>query len=130
MAPDGGARRRRWLQATVLALSLGGHAVQASDAPRPTRDADTFWLDLTEPVPASAANPAAARRQRERLLAQQARVGEQLKALGIEELGRVQHARNAIAVRLTPEQAKTVRAFPDVRRISPATGLHPPAPMG
>ena len=87
------------------------------------------WIDLSEPVAASSAGPAEATRQAERVTSQQDRVGDRLRALGIAELARVRHARNAMLVRATSEQVVFLSGIPGVVRVRPVDTLHPPKPM-
>lgn len=111
--------RRALLRAAALGV-LG--ASFAAGAQEPTRE---YWVDLTEPLPANAKDEA----QRARVAAQQAQVAERMRAMGIELTGRVQHARNALAARMTREQAEAVRRLPGVRRVRDARTLHPPKAM-
>jgi hypothetical protein len=93
------------------------------------RTAAETWIDLSEPVAADAVDAAAAARQAHRVASQQDRFGEQLRKLGIVEVARVRHARNAILVRATPAQLDLLRAIPGVVRVRPVDTLHPPKPM-
>lgn len=86
------------------------------------------WVDLSEPVPAGAADAAQARRRAQRVALQQQQTLKSLKDLGATELGRVRHARNAIAVRIAPERLDAVRALPGVLRVRAADDLQPPRP--
>lgn len=92
--------------------------------------ADTVevWLDLSEPVPATAPDDAEARRRAQRVAAQQRAVAAELQRLGATELARVRHARNAIAVRVAADQLEALRALPGVLRVRPVRTLHPPQP--
>jgi hypothetical protein len=87
------------------------------------------WIDLSEPVPAGARDAAEAQRRRLRVAEQQDRVAQRLRELGITELARVVHSRNAILARVAPQQSESVLAIPGVRRLRPAHSLHPPKPM-
>ncbi len=88
--------------------------------------ADEVWLELSEPLPATADGPTQATRRRARVAAQQQQIGERLRELGIVELARLRHGRNAIAVRLAPGQAEQVRRLPGVLGLRPVESLHPP----
>ncbi len=118
--------RRRCIMAGALA-SLGVAIDAAAD--HDTTAGDEVWLDLSEPVPAGAQDAAQAQRRKLRVAAQQDRVAQRLRELGVAELGRVAHSRNAILARVTPQQAEFVRAIPGVRRLRPVQTLHPPKPM-
>lgn len=103
----------------------------------------TVWVDLSLPVPGTAAAatgpaaspngsqaPGAALAMRQAVLAQQQAVVAQLQALGATELGRVTLVRNAIAVELPAGALPLARQLPGVLRIRPVTHLHQvqPAP--
>jgi hypothetical protein len=117
--------RRRWVVAAALAaLGVAVKAAAQSDvAPA------EVWIDLDEPVPAGAQGAAEARQRRRLVSAQQDRVAQRLRELGIVELARVAHSRNAILVRIVPQQRQSVLAIPGVRRLRSAHTLHPPKPM-
>jgi hypothetical protein len=117
--------RRRWMLAGTLALI--GTAMDA--AAQTDAAAAEVWIDLSEPVPAGAQDAAEARRRRLRVSEQQDRVAQRLRELGVTEVGRVMHSRNAILARVAPQQAESVLAIPGVRRLRPAQTLHPPKPM-
>jgi hypothetical protein len=85
-----------------------------------------MWIDLSEPAASSNLDSAEAARQRERISAQQDEIAGRLRAAGIEELARVRHVRNAILVRISPNQAETVSRWPGVVGVRPAERLHPP----
>jgi hypothetical protein len=127
--------RRRWvrllwpaLPAALPALwpALGLSMVQAAGSV-------DVWIDLDLPALALAQTKDPARRMtlRERVLQQQDAVMVQLTALGARELGRVQLARNALAVRLPREQLDAARRLPGVRRVSPVRDRRrlPPVPI-
>ena len=121
------ARRRCLTVAVVVALGTVSATVDAAAfAEPPTTE---VWIDLSEPVAASSAGPAEATRQAERVTSQQDRVGDRLRALGIAELARVRHARNAMLVRATSEQVVFLSGIPGVVRVRPVDTLHPPKPM-
>jgi hypothetical protein len=87
------------------------------------------WIELSEPLPAGAPDAAEARQRRQRVSAQQERVSQRLRELGVTELGRTQHTRNAILARVAPQQTQAVLDIPGVRRLRPSRTLHPPKPM-
>jgi hypothetical protein len=117
--------RRRWaLAATLVMLGITtGARGQVDPAPR------DVWIDLSEPVAAGAHDAAEAKRRRLRVSAQQDRIAQRLRELGVPELGRTAHTRNAILVRIAPQQTQAVLDIPGVRRLRPARTLHPPKPM-
>lgn len=116
--------RRRWIMAgTLTTLGIAMPAVAQGDA-APAE----VWIDLSEPVPADARDAAQAQRRRLRVAAQQERVAQRLRELGIAELARIVHSRNAILARVTPAQTQSVLDIPGVRRLRPARTLHPPKP--
>jgi hypothetical protein len=118
------AARRRWLIAGAIGLvSTGGDASGAND-----KSAIEVWIDLSEPVSDTAVAPDAQQRQRQ-VASQQNSVGDRLRELGIDEVARVRHARNAILVRATPVQLELLRGIPGVVRVRPADTWHPPKPM-
>jgi hypothetical protein len=112
--------RRHWL--VLLGAGAVGRAL--ADA-APTLE---VWVDLSEPVPASAPDAAEAKRRAQGVARQQHQVLQALKDLGATELGRARHARNAIAVRIAAERLDAVRALPGVLRVRAAEDLHPPRP--
>jgi minor extracellular serine protease Vpr len=61
----------------------------------------------------------AAADQRSKIVTQQARTGEMLMGLGAEELGRVQVAHNAIAVRVDASQLQQIALVPGVKAVRP-----------
>jgi hypothetical protein len=87
------------------------------------------WIELTEPVPATAGDAVEAARRRDRVALQQRNVARELQRLGAVEVARVRHARNAIAVRLPRSRLDAARAVPGVQRVRPVSELHPPKPM-
>jgi hypothetical protein len=117
--------RRRWIVAGTLAMIGTATAAAAQSEAAPAE----VWIDLSEPVPAGARDAAEARRRSLCVSEQQDRVAQRLRELGITELARVVHSRNAILVRLTAQQNDSVLAIPGVRRLRPAHSLHPPKPM-
>ena len=125
-SPLRSADRRRRLLGLLLGWAAGGAA--AASAALPATAGSEVWLELSEPVAAAGADRPAAPGQRRRVVAQQQRIGARLHELGIAELGRVQHARNAILVRVTPRQAEQASAIEGVLRLRPAHTLHPPVP--
>lgn len=78
-----------------------------------------IWVDLT--LPPTATLPRADRDGRaalhRRIVAQQDDVMTQLARLGAEELGRVQHVRNALVVRMPATGLDRARAIPGVRGV-------------
>jgi hypothetical protein len=118
--------RRRWLRVAgaFATLSVATHTAGQSEA-SPVE----VWIDLSEPVAAGAADAAQAQQRRLRVSAQQDRVAQRLRELGVVELGRIVHARNAILVRIAPEQVASVLAIPGVKRLRPVQTLHPPKTM-
>lgn len=112
--------RRRWL--ALLAAAAAGRAL--ADAPERL----DVWVDLNEPVPASAPDAAEKKRRAARVARQQREVLEALKTLGATELGRATHTRNAIAVRIPAARLDAVRALPGVLRVRAADDLRPPRP--
>lgn len=114
--------RRRWLAALLLATT--GAVAVADQQPRTVE----VWLDLSEQVPATAADESEARRRADRVARQQRAVAAELQRLGATELARVRHARNAIAVRVDADRLDALRAIPGVRRVRPVRTLHPPKP--
>ncbi len=119
-----GTRRRCIMAGALASLAVASDAAAQRDAV-----ASEVWIELSEPVPAGAPDAAQAKQRRLRVSAQQDRVAQRLRELGIAELGRIVHSRNAILARVTPQQADSVRAIPGVRRMRPAQTLHPPKPM-
>jgi hypothetical protein len=117
--------RRRWVVVSVLTtLGVAAGAAVPGDAV-----AAEVWIDLSEPVPAGASDASQARQRRLRVSAQQERVAQRLRELGVTELGRTMHTRNAILARIAPEQTQAVLDIPGVRRLRPSRTLHPPKPM-
>ncbi len=116
------ARRRRVVAST---LCLGA-ALDA--AAQDETESTEVWIELSEPVPAGAQNEAQAQRRRQRVSAQQERVALRLRDLGVVELARVVHVRNAILARVAAQQARSVLDIPGVRGLRPARSLHPPRP--
>jgi uncharacterized GH25 family protein len=82
-----------------------------------------LWVHLVEPATA----PGAERRQWRQ--AEQARVAEQVRALGGEVVVRLQHARHALLVRIAPARAADLGRIRGVTRVRPALTLHPPELM-
>lgn len=117
--------RRRWI--AVCALTTLNVAASAALAHDPA--AAEVWIDLSEPVPAGAPDAAQARQRRLRVSAQQERVAQRLRELGVTELGRTVHTRNAILARVAPQQRQAVLDIPGVLRLRPSRTLHPPKPM-
>lgn len=107
--------RRAW-----LAALLTGHGAALADA------AVEVWVDLSEPLAATAGNPEEAAQRRQRVQRQQAAAAAELQRLGAVELARVRHTGNAIAVRIAPDRLDAVRRIPGVLRVRPAHELHPP----
>lgn len=117
--------RRRWLKALVV--SAGWPAAVLASTGRGDRNAAVeVWVELSEPVPAGAANAAEARLRGERVAAQQRDIAQRLAALGVPETGRLAQVRNAIAVRATPAQVAAIAALPGVVRVRGTRSLHPP----
>jgi hypothetical protein len=119
------AARRRWLIAG--AVSVVSTVVDASGANG--KSAIEVWIDLSEPVSATAVGATDAQQRQRQVASQQDIVGDRLRELGIAELARVRHARNAILVRATPVQLDLLRGIPGVVRVRPVDTLHPPKPM-
>ena len=119
------AARRRWgLAGSLVMLGIAtGAEAQVEPAVR------DVWIDLSEPVAAGALDAAEAKRRRSRVAAQQDRVSKRLRELGVTELGRTAHTRNAILVRIAPQQTQSVLDIPGVRRLRRSQTLHPPKPM-
>jgi hypothetical protein len=117
--------RRRW----VMAAALATFGITAGAQGQGDAVTSEVWIDLSEPVPAGAHDAAEAKRRRLRVAAQQDRVSERLRELGVPELGRTVHTRNAILVRITLQQTESVLAIPGVRRLRPSRKLRPPKPM-
>jgi hypothetical protein len=116
--------RRRFIGGAIASLvAAGGAAAQGDKA------ASEVWIELSEPVAAGAQDAAQAKQRRLRVAAQQERVALRLRELGVTELGRTVHTRNAILVRVAPQQTESVLAIPGVQRLRPAQTLHPPKPM-
>lgn len=117
------ARRRLMAGALASLVVAGGVAAQGEAA------TGEVWIELSEPVAAGAPDAAQARQRRRRVAAQQDRVAQRLRELGVAELGRVVHSRNAILARVSPQQAESVLAIAGVQRLRPVQSLHPPKPM-
>lgn len=115
-------RLRRWL---LLALPLAALSSRGGSEGAPAVD---VWVDLTEPVPATAPDAAQAKRRAARVARQQREVLQALEGLGGVELGRARHTRNAIAVRIPAERLDAVRSLPGVLRVRAADDLRPPRP--
>lgn len=122
--PDEIKRCRRWALAGTLVM-LGITTGARAQVDPATSD---VWIDLSEPVAAGAPDAAQARWRRWRVSAQQDRVSQRLRELGVTELGRTAHTRNAILVRIAPSQTQTVLDIPGVRRLRSSRTLHPPIP--
>ncbi len=105
----------------LAAVGTGVHAAQAIETA-----AAEVWIDLSEPVAAGAADSAGAQQRGRQIALQQDRVGDRLRELGIAEVARVRHVRNAILVLATAAQRDQLRAIPGVVRVVPAHTLHPP----
>ena len=88
--------------------------------------ARAMWIDLTEPVVSKDLGPQEAARRRERIAAQQDDIAVRLREMGIEEIARVRHARNAMLVCVTAGEADTISRWPGVAGLRPADRLHPP----
>jgi hypothetical protein len=116
--------RRRLIAAAIASLGAAGAAVAQGNMA-----ATEVWIELSEPVAAGAQDAAQARQRRLRVAAQQERVAQRLRELGVTELGRTVHTRNAILVRVAPQQTESVLTIPGVQRLRPAQTLHPPKPM-
>lgn len=115
--------RRRWLAVCLCACvpdplaGSGGIAMVE------------LWVELSEPVPATARSSADATRRAEQVAQQQRRVADELRALGAIEFARVRHVRNAIAVRCPEDRLDAVREIPGVLHLRPTKGLRPPETM-
>jgi hypothetical protein len=111
--------RRVWLLA-LLAAGCAGAA---------TADAMVeVWVELTEPVPATADNPDDAAARRKRVDRQQDEVAIELRKLGAIEFARIRHTSNAIGVRIAADRLDAVRRIPGVKRVRTTKELHPPVP--
>lgn len=89
------------------------------------------WVDLDLPELASLPREQEAERAalRRRIVEQQDQVMARLRALGAVEQARVQVVRNALAVRLRPDQIDAARKLPGVRGVHPVRDAelhHPP----
>jgi hypothetical protein len=119
------AKRRHWLIAGAMGMvSTGVNASECND-----KSAIEVWIDLSEPVSATAVDPTVAQQRQRQVAMQQNSIGERLRELGIAEVARVRHARNAILVCGTPVQLDLLRGLPGVVRVRPVDTLHPPKPM-
>lgn len=149
-----GAGLCRTLGLGLCCAALQGHATpettgaaMACNVPRPAAPQAparvAVWVDLSQPVPgtaAGAAGPATptdggaaattALAMRQAVQAQQQAVASQLCALGATELARVTLVRNAIAVDLPVDALPLARQLPGVLRIRPVTHLHRVQPPG
>jgi hypothetical protein len=121
--------RRRWALVGTLAVLGATTGVRAQPAAQPDPMPSDVWIELSEPVAAGAPSAEEAKRRRLRVSAQQARVAQRLRELGVTELGRTAHTRNAILVRIAPQQNEAVLQIDGVRRLRPSRALHPPKPM-
>lgn len=113
-----GMRRRLNIMIACVAALLVSDFPRAADA-----DPVEVWVVLSEP--ALATLPRAANEERKalhrRIERQQDAVMAQLAALGAVETARVQHARNALAVRLPPaaiERASRIEGVISIRRVT------------
>lgn len=118
------SRRRSIILGMLAPVGIAFSAAASSDAA-----STDVWVDLTEPVPAGARDEAQAQQRRLRVAAQQDRVAQRLREIGVLELARTTHARNAILVRITAQQTQPVLDIPGVRRLRPSQSLHPPKTM-
>lgn len=109
--------RRAWLLA-LLAAGCAGAATAGAMV--------EVWVELTEPVPATADNPDAARARRQRVERQQDEVAIELGKLGAIEFARIRHTSNAIGVRIAADRLDAVRRIPGVKRVRTTKELHPP----
>ncbi|HEY6640808.1 hypothetical protein [Povalibacter sp.] len=77
------------------------------------------WLVLSEPALATLPRDATEQRTalRERIVAEQNRVMDQVRALGAVESGRIQQVENAIAVRLPTASLDAVKKIDGVRSV-------------
>lgn len=96
------------------------------DVSRESPCAREMWIDLSEPLVSSDLDPAEALRRRERISAQQDEIAGRLRGLGIDEIARVQHVRNAILVRITSRQAEAIVQWAGVVGLRFADQLRPP----
>lgn len=139
--------RRSFIAGLALALRVdGAHADVASpdaqipyrppappvsQAPPPPAVVEV-WIDLT--LPPTASLPRADRDGRaalhRRIVAQQDEVMAQLARLGAVERARVQHARNALAVRIPATALDRARAIPGVRGVQLVRHLQRSMPQG
>ncbi|RZU02816.1 hypothetical protein [Rivibacter subsaxonicus] len=119
------ALRRRAMLGAGCGL-LAGLSQPAASAPPAAEAWIEAWVELSEPVAAASSAPQAAANQR--VADQQERVGRALAELGVVELARVRHARNAIAVRMPAGKREQVLAIPGVVGLRTTRSLHPPRP--
>jgi hypothetical protein len=122
---------RRPHRRAVLLLGaglLGGVTPAMSTSMVPPEPVIEVWVELSEAPPLADADAPTSARQRQRVAAQQDEVGRALAALGAVEIARVQHLRNAIAVRMPRRSSAAVLAIPGVVRLRPTRSLHPPRP--
>jgi hypothetical protein len=117
--------RRRWVM--MGALATLATTMRAFGQAEPV--SSEVWIDLSEPVAGGSQSAAEASQRRLRVSAQQARVAQRLREIGVTELGRTVHTRNAILARVAPEQTQAVLDIPGVRRLRPSRTSHPPKPM-
>lgn len=117
--------RRRWVMAGAIATLAITSGARGQSDPLPSE----VWLELSEPVAAGAQSAAEAKRRGLRVSAQQDRVAQRLRELGVTELARTAHTRNAILVRMAPQQTQAVLHIAGVRRLRASRTLHPPKPM-
>jgi subtilisin family serine protease len=98
-------------------VSLDQESMAAAQVRLAKSSADTT---TRKPSPSDVASfKAAAADQRTKIVNQQAQAGDMLLGLGAEELGRVQIAHNAIAVRVDASQLRQIALVPGVKAVRP-----------
>jgi len=98
-------------------VSLDQESMAAAQVHLAKSSADTT---TRKPSPSDVASfKAAAADQRTKIVNQQAQAGDMLLGLGAEELGRVQVAHNAIAVRVDASQLRQIALVPGVKAVRP-----------
>jgi hypothetical protein len=104
------------------APASGVRTEPVADTPSPDGRVER-WVDLAEP----AGDADRGRPQRRR--AEQDRVAAAVRDLGGEVTTRIEHARNALLVRIAPDRIAELRLVPGVVRVRPVGTLHPPGPL-
>jgi hypothetical protein len=120
------SRRRRWLVAGALGVFTAGLSASQRAGNQAMVE---VWIDLSEPVAAAASGASEAARRRSAVAAQQDRVSQRLRTLGVLELERIRHSRNSMLVRIERDRLTLLHEIPEVVRVRPSQILHPPKPM-